>query len=259
MARKKAAPAQEPRADDIFAHFERHGRSLNADPAPQDRAPATQSADLLARLDALEQNNAQLQDQLRRAHLAAPGGGGGGGGTAPPVPTKLDLTGLPNQIENPEEHARVLQERINAMVEGRDHVRRQEEAEAAARKQQSEGLWSGFAAAYPDWADHEDVVEVVSAKVAQKAKAAGMDMGKYFTTGRDIFFADVAKELNSRFGKLIDKEDAPAPREDDNATDGRTAGIFGGSEAGGKPTTDRGAPSSMMKDLQDVQRKMGLF
>jgi hypothetical protein len=262
MARKKAPV--EPAADDIFAHFERHGRSLNG----PDEAPVKQDnaqTELLARLAALEQQNTTLQDQIRRSTLY-------GTPTQTPDPRgqvtykdiKPDFSGIPSQIEDPEGFSRALAERTTTAFEAREAAREQHQREQAERSAAATGMWEAFSNAYPDWKPHEDVVETVSGKVAERAKAAGMDMQKYFGASRDLFFADVAAELQKKYGKLIEADDGtPAPaakRRDENEDEGRTAGIFGGNETGGKPTAASGqARPGMLEDLQALQKKMGLF
>ena len=160
-----------------------------------------------------------------------------------------------------------VKERINAAL---DATRAYERQQAEAQRKQAEqvnSLWEGFSKAYPDWAPFEDLVETVSSKVAAKAKEAGMDMNRYFGASRDLFFADVAKEMHTKFGKLVEPDDegplTPASRAkpSENDDDGRTAGIFGGQESGGKASAGNKPEggADMLGDLQAIQRKMGIY
>lgn len=62
-----------------------------------------------------------------------------------------------------------------------------------------------------------------------------------------------------------DYDDDDEDDDDDgyDADDGRTAGIFGGQESGGKPSRGRGQatenPNEMLEDIKSIQSKLGLF
>ncbi len=276
MARRKAPKRVEQGYEaepvDIFAHFAATGRAMNGAAPPQNTRtePAEDSsAALLARLDALERQNTELSQSLRLSQMAPAAPQTQTQRFVDPANLKLDLKGLPDSIEKPDEYQRELQQRINTMIEARDYATREEMRQQADQTQQSARLWEGFKAAHSDWAAHEDLVGVVAQKVVAEQKAKGIDTNRYMYSTPDLFYADVAKRLNDQYGALLSEQDepaagrkAPAQRSNDpNEDDGRTGGIFGGQESGGAPAPGakpKGG-SDMIEDLQKVQRAMGIF
>jgi hypothetical protein len=198
-------------------------------------------------------------------------------------PPKIDTSGLPDPVSDPEGHTAQLTARIAAAVEARA-VKRIEAiaAENAARAEQvnrTKQLWDQFEENYPDLADNRDFVEIAAVRVAEKAQARGVDMQKYMTVGAEQFLADVAEETKRRFGKAIEAERDTTDEEEeptaDNSADGniqmqsvlekmnggRTVGIQGGIPTGGgakgKGKNDEG--SDFIADIHQLQRKLGLY
>ena len=77
---------------------------------------------------------------------------------------------------------------------------------------------------------------------------------------RDTFFDDVAAEVR-KLGGIEDDEDGGKGNDEPIEDDGRTAGIFGGQESGGKPNAGTVAkkPGDMIKDIKDLQRASKFF
>lgn len=276
MARKKAArkveAGYESEPVDIFAHFAATGRAMNGvQPQQNDRTPPQDdpSKDLLARLDALERQNTELSQSLRLSQMAPTGGTAQNQRIVDPKTLKLDLQGLPDQLEKPEDFQRELQTRINTVIEAREYATTEERRQQEQANVQSTRLWEGFKTAHSDWAAHEDLVGVVAQKVASEAKARGVDTQRYMHQTPELFYADVVKRLNDQYGALLEEQDAPAGerrapvqrKTDPNEDDGRTGGIFGGQESGGAPAPGQRPKggSDMIEDLQKVQRAMGIF
>jgi hypothetical protein len=269
MARKKAAQRAAPQvAESIFDHFEQHGRSLGGEPnpQPQDAAQGPDTAELLRRLDALEQQNTELR---RTALLSA----------EPPLreaaivdPAKavLDLKGLPDPVDKPTEYNTELATRINAVVDQRVHAVQQGQQSAVEQAAAADRLWQGFVTKHPEWADYPDLVGTVAKNVVDDATKRGIDPQKYLFVTSDLYFDDVAKVLDEKYGALVEDADEPAGQEPAQRaqTTGqepgpdRTAGIWGGPESGNRPSSGaapQAGPGDMFKDLTDVQKRMGLL
>lgn len=277
--RARNAPHTDIPHGDIFAHFAANGRLTNqqaadargdGDEEPNAGSKPVDSAELLARISRLEEQNTALLESQRRS-LAAPADAGRSKPDYKAV--KLDLTKLPDPIEHQAEHAAELQRRIDAYVQAKTADVKQELTEQNNQSTQAAQLWNGFKAAHPDWAEHEELVGTVAARVTQRAAAQGLDPQKYMFNSPQLFYADIVKELDAKYKPLIaDKGDegegegdpAPEPKakktagQEDDA--GRTAGIFGGLESGGKPAAPGKPPAGdMIADLHAMQRKSGYY
>lgn len=290
MVRKRTKARQEEFGEDIFAALERHGtHNFREEPARREASPAGEPtvAQLQAQISAL---SGQLDDMTRRSMMRP---------AAPPAPqqqqqpalgpqdVKLDLvTGLPDPIDKPIEYQRALQDRIAAYVAAQTEVVKQTATAAATRgqqeaasQQQADRLWNDFSTQYPDWAEYGDIVQVVAKQVVEREQAKGIDGQTYILGNTPTFFRDVEAELKKRYGRLIEDAEAEgeeepeghehhaiAPRRgapvDNDLDDGRTAGVFGGQESGGKPSRGRQAPAAgadMISDLQAMQMKTGYY
>jgi hypothetical protein len=284
--RTKAAAPAVPQEDNIFDYFAKNGRM---DLVPQDLRPAPaqaapQKADddktaaLLERINRLE---GQLTDS-RRASLQS---------SAPSAPhttvdptlkaVQVSMDGLPDPSVDLAGYNSQLQTRINAAIQAQTEAVRQESRAATEQNSATEKLWAQFRRNYPEWAEHEGLVDMVATRVANRAVQQGLDGQKYVLGNSDLFLADVAKELQTQYGRLLDDDEseegvegepptaekgrnvAPTrrPAQQDELDDGRTAGIMGGNESGGKPVA--GKPTSqgsdMIKDLQDIQKATGFY
>jgi len=267
MPKKKRAAPQPAIAESIFDHFE--GRGFGSEPTGQDKPEKVDSASLMERIAKLETE----RDELRRAQYMAPA-------AAPQAPQHhidpakltLDLKDLPDAVDKPADFQAELARRINAVVETRVHAVKQEVSEGQDQAAAADRLWSGFSTAHPEWADYPQLVGVVAKQVVEDATSRGIDPQKYVLGNPELYFEDVNKALRAKYGALakgeedVDEEgEAPgltpsqreAPDADEDA--GRTGGIFGGAESGGRPSQGGTArPGDMMKDLMAVQARMGL-
>lgn len=173
------------------------------------------------------------------------------------------------------------------------------EDQQAARRQQDinekvKGLWEDFAEDYPDHAADQDRVEFAAAQVIKRAQRRGIDPQRYMFVTSEKFMADVAAQMEKTFGPVGEQEDLDdeegvddnryrgrsrsdrrvSPRNgrtqrqsarsrarDDDDDDGRTGGIFGGLESGGRPSarSRESEEGNMLDDIQKMQRKTGFF
>lgn len=278
MPRKRTKVRQEPPQDDIFAALARHGtHNFQEQPTPAQRsAPAGPSVEQLqAQITAL---TGQIDDMNRRSMMRstpAPAPQPAHRGVTP-ADVQLDLTsGMPDPSLDPQAYHRTIQDRVAAFVKAQGEAivqraqPRQDDSQATADR-----LWNDFSEQYPEWAEYGDIVQVVAQQVVQREQAKGIDGQLYVIGNTSTFFKDVAAELGKKYGALIEGEDDDAGdepeheviaqrREDPFSDDGRTAGVFGGQESGGKP--NRGRPSTpepgsdMIADLQQMQVKTGYY
>ena len=102
---------------------------------------------------------------------------------------------------------------------------------------------------------------VDDAKLVTAASELMMEGRKYKATEIGRFIDDVAEKVGAKARAQLADATADASNDDDD-DEGRTAGIFGGSESGGKPT--RGGPvkenpNEMLDDLKAFQKKLGIY
>lgn len=290
MARKRRKATSEAQGENIFQALARQGRDMNAylEPEASKETAGPDVGAALERLDRLEAENRELQ---RRLVLAAPAPTvirqePAMQITARDVPLKFDDLLVRDEISGSMvlKDPAALATRITSYMEAREAATREElttrQQTAAERQTIEERLWEGFKEKYPQWAEHEEIVDLVSGRVAREAKERGVDIQRYMIQHSDLFYADVAAALQKQYGALVEDEEdgenealpehltvgrtAKTAAPDNDLDDGRTAGIFGGTESGGAPARRGAAPAEprgdeMARDLMAVQSKMNLY
>ncbi len=176
-----------------------------------------------------------------------------------PQMPEVDLEGLPDRDEHPEQYAKELNKRMQAAItKGWNELRAFEAEQEGGRdreKARTEQLWADFSEQYEDLAAHSDVVEFAATKVARKAHSEGLDLDALmFGQGRKRYMADVAKLAKT----LIPRE---AGEEAEDEDDGRTGGLLDsrGEPSGGKPKGPPSSPPKLTDDLAKVQRATGFM
>lgn len=189
---------------------------------------------------------------------------------------------LPDPALDPDGYANAVQRRAELSVENRERKAAAERRFENDLDTKTADLWDDFGAAYPDISDDRERVDFVATKVVKAAVKKGLDINRYmFGSGRNRFMKDVAKEYTNIFGEPEidndeDYEDNPrsrrrqagsssrnrnANRSRSSDDEGRSAGIFGGDESGGRANRREveDTTSTMLEDLQKEQRKSGFF
>ena len=269
---RRRQPATESESGgDIFAHFERHGRSLNDGTAPTPaQKTEVDNAALIERISRLE---GSLEEARARGPYAAPAQPAQNQTRVAAKDVKFDPTGLPDPLEDKDKYNSELAIRINAAMAAQAEAVRQEVTQKFQGEGASERLWNGFTKQHSEWADYPELVETVAVRVTQDAIAKGIDPQKYMFQNTEAFYADVAKQLNDRYGAVVEgREDNGfvqpdrLPRRqrqtDPNEDDGRAVATFGGQESGGRYSQRRSAENEgpgMIEDLHAIQKKMGIF
>jgi hypothetical protein len=223
---------------------------------------------LLARLEALEAQN----ERLSRERTLYSGTQTQHQAPEPPQMPEIDMEGMPDPLDKPQEYQKELNARISAAIG--EHLSAQSAYEEQVRgvqmsqKEQVDALWADFNDQYPDLAEHSDLVEFAAQKVVQRAVARKMDPQRYMFGTPDLFFSDIEKEVKKKFGTALSVQG-----KDDEGDDGeeeevpqhatRTRGMFGGAASGGKPTGKwKGTaetPGDMIAELQEVQGKLRIY
>ena len=273
MAKKAKKTQEAPATGSIFDHFAAH--SWGTEPAAGEKAPAESAEptakDLLARIDAMSGEMADLRTANQRLQNAPLMASTSQSYQVDPSRLKLDLTGLPDPVDNLTEYQTKLAERINGVIEARTYAVQADIYEQQSNQQEAERLWNGFSAKYEDWAAYPDLVGTVATQVAAEARASGVDVRRYMGINTEQFYADIAARLQKSYGKLIEEEEEEeevkpgptsrtqpggvAPEEETH----RTGGISGGLESGHKSSSGPAGPGDMVKDIQDLQRKSGYY
>ena len=264
--RRRQPAAETESGGDIFAHFERHGRSLNdGTPATPAQKTEVDNAALIERISRLE---GSLEEARARGPYAAPAAPAQTQTRVAAKDVKFDPTGLPDPLEDKDKYNTELALRINAAMQAQAEAVRQEVTQKFQGEGASERLWQGFTKQHSEWAEYPELVETVAVRVTQDAIAKGIDPQKYMFQNTEAFYADVAKQLNDRYGAVVDGDRRePGERRgqrqtDPNEDDGRAVATFGGQESGGRYSQRRSAENEgpgMIEDLHAIQRKMGIF
>lgn len=188
---------------------------------------------------------------------------------------------LPDPAVDYEGYERALTQRIE--LRQANVQKKTEFAAQRDRKQndQVEDLYAGFTEKYPDYAEDRERLDFISLKLAKQAQKRGVDVSRYMFVTQDKFMSDVVTEYNKIFGEPETDDDnddqdtrrassRPAPRSrarnrnrQEEGDVGRTGGVFGGSESGGRPSRSRNNDDengpSMIDDLQAIQRRTGFY
>lgn len=213
------------------------------DDAPDVNALMAQIQQLNTRLDSAERTNMALM-------------------TAPPKyeePVRQQVqqkAELPDPTLDPDGYRKAVEEAAEARVKALLDEQNRNFQQQNSAKTSADKMWTDFASAHSDYAEHQDRVEFAASQVVKDLQAKGIDPKRYMTTAQDKFFGDVVKRMDKVFGKPKSEDDT-----EDNEPASRTTGIFGGMESGGKPTTgsDDEKPGDMIADLHALQRKAGFY
>lgn len=201
---------------------------------------------------------------------------------------------IPDPTVDPDGFVRATERKAQQAAAKKNFDDEQARRRANDINEKVKGLWEDFADTYPDHADQQDRVEFAAEQVIRRAKRRGIDPQKYMFVTSEKFMADVAAQMEKTFGPVgddgdyEDEEDTTDRRSRDSARSnrrvssrsdrpqrksarssnsgddfdaGRTGGIFGGLESGGRPAARGRAEDegSMLDDIQKMQRKTGFF
>lgn len=244
-------------------------RRAGVEPKGSKADQATTIAELQAQLGAMNKRMEQ-QDRENMALLAP-----AVSVVVPPKEPQLNMDGLPDPIVNPKEYGQELAKRQTAYFTEMQNYNAAKNAPPPGAGDVNV-LWEDFKSQHGEYLENEDGLEFAITKVLKKAKAKGIDIDKYRFQFSDRFFKDITETYDGLFGKPGEQEDVddvedrrtPArkaqPEPDEDSDEGRTSGIFGGIDSSGtgkrgSPEVNPYAPSGMVKDIQDMQRKSGYF
>lgn len=181
----------------------------------------------------------------------------------PPQFKQPEFKNLPDPSIDPEGYAAAVHTQVAKQVQ--DYVKETSDYQAnqVDPSDQARELWNKFTTSYKEYAGNQDQVEFAASKVAQEARAKGLDPQKYmFGPGQDYFLRDVKDMVVKVFGDPTKKtEDDEDDGGEDNGNDiSRSMSIFGGLESAGRPgkkTNDVAEKGDMIKEIQEIQRKTG--
>jgi len=270
--KRQAAPtpvAEGP--SDIWAHLEGRGYGAAPEKVVQ-AAPNTDSAALLARIDALERSNRDYSAQIARV-AAAPAQAAAAHQRVEPGQLQVSLEGLPNQYDEPEKWAQMYNQRVNAAIAANAYAIQAQTAERNDQATATARVWGAFTERHPEWAQYKKIVGETAREAVADAEARGLDAHRYMFVTSEAFFDDIVGRLKKEgYDRLLEEDDG----EDEGDTrpgpgvrtrpggmseeeEGRTSGIFGGLESGGKPAAAPVPASDLLSDLKAVQTRMGIY
>jgi hypothetical protein len=274
--RSRAKRHQEPERDDIFSQFEGATPGYRGDmrrDEPSEGEGGAKEPTMRELLDRIANLQGQVET-LRELPDRAPAPVQQQEQRTSPKDVKFTLDGLPNPIENPDEYNRLLTERVNAFVQANGESVRQDVTERVNSTTSAERMRREFYGQFPEWEEHDKIVGLVAAEVAEERGLTPAAIAK----APRKFYNAVAEKLDKQYGALVDDAGGDADgddeafyepkrrrrerREDDQQDDGRTAGMFSGMEAGGRPLPTRKRTSEqgdMIAELHAEQRKSGFF
>lgn len=248
MAKKKVIQEQ----DDMRRFFP----DIGVDEPDDDKKASSEdpTTALLQKIGALEEKFTQAQrdnETLRQQQSAML--------SQPIISTRVEgpqLLELPDPVADPKAYAEALRKNIRAEL---DFERQQERAqfqEQNTMQQRTNGLWNDFSTKHSDYAKDPERVKIAATQVAEAARARGVDVNKYMFLTPDQFMNDVKAKMDSfGWGKQAEGGD-----DDDDDDEIRTAGISGGLESGGRPSSvskqDQQA-GSIYDGIKEWQAKTG--
>jgi hypothetical protein len=178
---------------------------------------------------------------------------------------KLDMTGLPNALDDPDAYNKELSNRVQAYTAASLQHASKVSGTVSDRQDKIKGLWTDFNT-NPEYEDYDDQTKVgfAAQQVVERAKKRGVDVEKYMLGATDKFFADVKAEYDKVFGApgggTTEETDDGQGGDDDTI---RTAGIIGGLESSGKPTPNvaskKKETGDMVDELQNFQKNTGFY
>ena len=224
------------------------------EPAEKDDGKAKEPsvADLMAQITAL---NSRI-DTSERTNLALMANPTHEVRSTVVTKPQLDMTKLPDPVNEPEAYATAVAERTNKYISEQFQVQQTQQQESKAQDTRLQNLWGRFEDKYEDYAGDQRKVEFAASEAIREAQARGMDVQKYMFGASEHFFADVVKKMDEVFGKP-GKND---PEQDDPTDTSRSTHIFGGLESGGrmsKPSKED--VGDMVKEIHDLQKRTGFF
>lgn len=197
---------------------------------------------------------------------------------APPKEPVFNLEGLPDPMASPEAYAKEMGARQQAYSKSLHNFYQEQDRANQSKAANYNQLWTDFATQNDSYAADMEGVEFATNKVRKTLERKGVDVNRYMLTNTDRFFSDITKAYDARFGAPegddldVRQEPTQRPRQPaqrrtlDHASDDvsdqetqRTGGIFGGIDSGGNRAPPTPPPGDMIKDLQDIQRKMGYY
>jgi hypothetical protein len=237
--------------------------------------------------DALAKQLANLQSEMaetQRANMALLSQNTGRSQVETFTEVKPESVALPDPALDPDGYDRALAQRQNIRAENQ---RRQNDIQNRRQQETSDkvaDLWENFQDKYPDISDDQERIDFIASSLAKQAQRRGLDLERYMFVTADKFMDDVANKYYEVFGEPEgdnenNLEDASrqrrsSPRDDtrrrssrrdrqENEPVGRTSGVFGGNESGGRPgrgreDDDERGPD-MIDDIQQLQLKTGFF
>lgn len=238
------------------------------------------------RYDALAKQLSDMQIRLveaERANMALISQPQGNASQVTFVEQDPNKISLPDPALDPEGYERAFTQRQQIRS---DNERRRNEFTTKQQTEISEkvdDLWNSFSDKYADMAEDKERIDFIASKLVKQAVKRGVDANRYMFVTQDKFINDVAAEYVKIFGDPSDNNEndndsnqsrrrnasdnnsrrnsSSRNREEDYDV-GRTGGVFGGNESGGRPTKRGGREEdtgSMIDDIQTLQRKTGFF
>lgn len=221
--------------------------------ADADTGPTTK--ELLALIDGLR-GDLQRTQSANAALMAQPVV------QAPPkVRTEIDVNALPDPVEDPKGYAAALGAQQKEILDGQTAIQNYTNEQITSQQAKIDALWNRFNGmeVYKPYASKPKLVQYAANEVVAEKRAAGLDVSKYVFLNSDQFMADVVAKIDKEFGK----PSVPGEETDDDTgsqeDDGRTQGIAGGLETGGRPSAGAQAPQTddMFTDLKNWQLTSG--
>lgn len=206
-------------------------------------------------LERISQMQKQL-DQQERDNLALLSTPNGGSQNQQREAPKLDLTNLPNPIDDPEGYAKEMNVRYEKGL--KDQSQYLQETQNASRQQDGKvnELWDNFSERYPQYADDPDKVEFAALKVAKAAQRRGVDLNRYMFQTQEKYMRDVAQEFEKSFGT---KEEADDGDDEADAPADRSIGIMPGGKGPTRAAEPKGKKGDLISDLHELQIKTGFY
>lgn len=215
--------------------------------------PATTIAQLQARIDQL-QGIVSTSTGRTAAPIAK----------QDPVPMAPvhDYSKAPDPAVDPKGYAAFVLEESRKDVEYEKQLFLYQQRQAKTQGDRVSGLWQDFTENYEIYAKDQTKVEVAATRVAERARAKGIDVDTYMYGTSDQFMKDVVKEIDKLWPDYATKAASAGDEDDDDDDeDNRASFVSPQGAASGKPAPkgeQQGKYGALGQAIIDWQTQTGM-
>lgn len=229
-------------------------------------------------MHALQEQIAMLRENQQRSARGVTSLLSQTGGTAEPTIATFNTDGLPDPVTDPQGYAREIANRGASVIASQRAHDAWVQENTVRQSKALDTIWHDFSEKYPEYASHEKLVQAAVGNLVSSAQTRRLDVNKMIFGDTENFFADVKKEMEDMAGgaNIFTTGDEDEGDENDGGASnaagasgdaleagdedlGRTAGVFGGQDSGGRPnpSAKKDVDMDMFAEIRKFQQKEG--